>query len=114
MERLRARVKMFGNFRSAPGIKPTTIPRPGQVSPDEYSKFDKYLVPENIEQRKYRFENGYGALVTYYRPTNTYDLNQIKWIGDQNIFIDGISVDTTDKVEYIVAALNEIKSKKDD
>ena len=105
-------MKMFEKFRVAPGIKPTTMPRPRQVSPDEYSKFDKYLVPENIEQRKYRFENGYGALVTYYRPTNTYDLNQIEWIEDQNIFIDGISVDTTKKVEDIIAALNEIKSKK--
>lgn len=116
-------MKMFENFRAAPGIKPANIPgrqltnhapEPGQCSPDEYSKFDKYLVPENIEQRQYRFVNGYGALVTYYRPTNTYDLNQIKWIGDQNIFIDGISVDTTKKVEDIVTALNEIKSTQDD
>ncbi|KIU21344.1 hypothetical protein [Weissella cibaria] len=107
----------------APGFHPTKAPgrqltnhapEPGQVSPDEYSKFDKYLVPEKIEQRQYRFENGYGALITYYRPTNTYDLKQIKWIGDQNIFIDGISVDTADKIEDIIAALNEIKNKKDD
>ncbi|WP_419154469.1 hypothetical protein [Weissella bombi] len=78
------------------------------------NEFAKYLVPERLEQKKYRFENGYGALVTYYRPTNTYDLNQIKWIGDQNIFIDGISVDTTKKVEDIITALNEIKNNQDD
>lgn len=113
-------MKMLGNFRAAPGIKPANIPgrqltnhapEPVQYSPYEYSKFDKYLVPENIEQRQYHFENGYGALVTYYRPTNTYDLNPLKWIGDQNIFIDGMSVDTTKKVEDIVTALNEIKNK---
>lgn len=107
-------MEMFEKFRVAPGIKPTTMPRPGQVSPDEYSKFDKYLIPEQLEQKKYRFENGYGALVTYYRSTNTYDLDTIKWIGDQNIFIDGISVDTTKKVEDIVTALNEIKILEDD
>lgn len=77
-------------------------------------EFDKYLVPEQLEQKKYRFGNGYGALVTYYRPTNTYDLKQIKWIGDQNIFIDGISVDTAKKVEDIVTALNEIKSLEEE
>lgn len=53
-------------------------------------------------------------MITYYRPINTYDLKQIKWIGDQNIFIDGISVDTTNNIEDIIAALNEIKSKEDD
>ena len=77
-------------------------------------EFDNYLVPEQLEKKKYRFENGYGALVTYYRKINTFDLCPLKWIGDQNIFINGISVDTTDKIEDIVAALNEIKNKKDD
>lgn len=77
-------------------------------------EFDDYLVPAQLEQKKYRFGNGYGALVTYYRPTNTYDLHQIKWIGDQNIFIDGMSVDTTKKFKDIITALNEIKNKKAD
>lgn len=77
-------------------------------------EFDKYLVPEQLEQKKYRFGNGYGALVTYYRPTNTYDLNPIKWIGEQNIFIDEPCINTTSKKEDIIAALNEIKNKKDD
>ena len=75
------------------------------------NEFAEYLVPEQLEQKKYRFENGYGALVTYYRKTNTYDLDALKWIGEQNIFIDGISVTTTDKIEDIIAALNEIKNK---
>ncbi|MGV3185735.1 hypothetical protein ACEF14_06270 [Weissella paramesenteroides] len=75
-------------------------------------EFDKYLVPEQLEQKKYRFGNGYGALVTYYRPTNTYDLHQIKWIGEQNIFIDEPCINTTSKKEDIVAALNEIKNKR--
>ncbi|RZQ57923.1 hypothetical protein [Weissella paramesenteroides] len=75
-------------------------------------EFDKYLVPEQLEQKKYRFGNGYGALVTYYRPTNTYDLHPIKWIGEQNIFIDESCINTTSKKEDIVAALNEIKNKR--
>lgn len=77
-------------------------------------EFDKYLVPEQLEQKKYRFGNGYGALVTYYRQTHTYDLDALKWIGDQNIFIDGISVNTAKKVEDIVTALNEIKSLEEE
>lgn len=77
-------------------------------------EFDKYLVPEQLEQKKYRFGNGYGALVTYYRQTHTYDLVALKWIGDQNIFIDGISVNTAKKVEDIVTALNEIKSLEEE
>ena len=79
----------------------------------EMNEFAEYLVPEQLEQKKYRFENGYGALVTYYRPTNTYDLSPIKWIGEQNIFIDGPCINTS-KQEDIVTALNEIKSKEDD
>lgn len=75
-------------------------------------EFDKYLVPEQLEQKKYRFGNGYDALVTYYRPTNTYDLHPIKWIGEQNIFIDEPCINTTSKKEDIVAALNEIKNKR--
>lgn len=75
-------------------------------------EFDKYLVPEQLEQKKFRFGNGYGALVTYYRPTNTYDLHPIKWIGEQNIFIDEPCINTTSKKEDIVAALNEIKNKR--
>lgn len=75
-------------------------------------EFDKYLVPEQLEQKKYRFGNGYGALVTYYRPTNTYELHPIKWIGEQNIFIDEPCINTTSKKEDIVAALNEIKNKR--
>ncbi|TGE69266.1 hypothetical protein C6P15_06420 [Weissella confusa] len=77
-------------------------------------EFDKYLVPEQLEQKKYRFENGYGALVTYYRKTNTYDLHPIKWIGEQNIFIDEPCINITSKKEDIVTALSEIKSKEDD
>ena len=77
-------------------------------------EFDNYLVPEQLERKKYRFGNGYGALVTYYRKINIFDLYPLKWIGDQNIFINGISVDATDKIEDIVAALNEIKNKKAD
>lgn len=80
----------------------------------QLNEFAEYLVPEQLEQKKYRFGNGYGALVTYYRQTHTYDLHPIKWIGEQNIFINGISVDTTNNVEDIIAALNEIKSKEDD
>lgn len=80
----------------------------------QMNEFAEYLVPEQLEQKKYRFGNGYGALVTYYRQTHTYDLHPIKLIGEQNIFINGISVDTTDKIEDIIAALNEIKNKKYD
>ena len=80
----------------------------------QLKEFDKYLVPEQLEQKKYRFENGYGALVTYYRKTNTYDLDALKWIGDQNIFTDGPCINTTSKNEDIIKILNEIKNKKDD
>lgn len=79
-------------------------------------EFDKYLVPEQLEQKKYRFENGYGALVTYYRETNSYDLFTIKWIRDRNVFIviDGPDINFTDKAEDIATSLNEIKNKQDD
>ena len=80
----------------------------------EMNEFAEYLVPKQLEQKKYRFENGYGALVNYYRPTNTYDLYPIKWIGEQNIFIDGPRINITSKQEDIVTALNEIKNKEDD
>ena len=80
----------------------------------QLNEFAEYLVPNRLEQKKYRFENGYGALVTYYRQTNTYDLHLIKWIGEQNIFIDEPFITTTSKQEDIVTALNEIKSKEDD
>lgn len=80
----------------------------------QLNEFAEYLVPEQLEQKKYRFGNGYGALVTYYRQTHTYDLHPIKWIGEQNIFIDEPCINTTSKKEDIVTALNEIKNKKDD
>lgn len=80
----------------------------------QLNEFAEYLVPEQLEQKKYRFGNGYGALVTYYQQTHTYDLHPIKCIGEQNIFIDEPCINTTSKKEDIVTALNEIKNKKAD
>lgn len=83
------------------------------ISMKELNEFAEYLVPEKIEHLEYRFENNYGATVNYYRGTNTYDLDAIKWIGDQNIFIDEPHIGITNQAEDIVAVLNEIKNKRD-
>ena len=78
------------------------------------NEFDRYLVPEPIEVKTYRFENDYGAMVWYFQTTNTYDLEALKWIGDKNIFIDEPCINITSKKEDIITALNEIKNKKAD
>ena len=44
--------------------------------------------------------------------TTDQQTHTIKWIGEQNIFIDEPCINTTSKKEDIVAALNEIKNKR--
>lgn len=106
----------------APGFHPTKAPgrqltnhapEPGQVSPDEYSKFDKYLVPEQLERKTYRFENDHGAIVWYFLTTDSYDVSALTWIGNQYIYVNDLSKCSMNKHE-VDEVLREIKNRKDD
>lgn len=75
--------------------------------------FDKYLVPEQLERKTYRFENDQGAIVWYFPTTDSYDVSALTWIGNQYIYVSDLSKCSMNKHE-VYAVLREIKSKKDD
>ena len=77
------------------------------------NEFDKYLVPEKIERKTYRFENDYGAIVWYFRTTDSYDVSTLTWINNQFICVSDLSKCSMNKHE-VDAILREIKNKKDD
>lgn len=77
------------------------------------NEFDRYLVPELIERKTYRFKNDYGAIVWYFRTTDSYDVSTLTWISNKYIYVSDLSKSSINKHE-VDAVLREIKNRKDD